>query len=388
MKTFATLSDPTAPVRIILVGAGQMGQHWLEVLEASDEVTVVGVVDIDLALAQRVIAERHLVGVTAGVSVRALAAATNAQAVVNVTIPAAHHSITTESLFAGLPVLSEKPIAPTAAEALSLAAAADAAGQLLMTSQSRRYFRVLAALRDAVRSLGEIDVVSTEFFRGPRFGGFRDEMAQPLLIDMAIHAFDVSRYLLGTNPRTVYCETFNPQWSWYRGDASASAIFEFDGGTRYVFTGSWCSQGEDTSWNGNWRVSGAEGTALWDGEAMPTVARVDGASLSLVSAAHEPASEPSGEEIGGALTEFVGALRTGDTPSGDVHSNIYSLAMVEAAALSADSGRRVVIAEMLERAWADAVERESRPEVRDVLLGWGSAAAGLTNVEPDPYKGS
>ena len=60
-----------------------------------------------------------------------------------------------------------------------------------------------------------------EFFKAPHFGGFREEMAHPLLVDMAIHAFDAARYLLGADPVSVYCEAFNPAWSWYAGDAAA-----------------------------------------------------------------------------------------------------------------------------------------------------------------------
>ena len=46
-------------------------------------------------------------------------------------------------------------------------------------------------------------------------------MAYPLLIDMAIHQFDLARDLIGSEPEAVYCESFNPAWSWYAGDAAA-----------------------------------------------------------------------------------------------------------------------------------------------------------------------
>src|SRR5207249_1292525 len=62
------------------------------------------------------------------------------------------------------------------------------------------------------------------------------------------------------------CESYNPGWSWFAGDAVASAVIEFPSGARFVFNGSWCSPGQETSWNGRWRVSGERGTAVWDGD--------------------------------------------------------------------------------------------------------------------------
>ena len=131
-------------------------------------------------------------------------------------------------------------------------------------------------------------------------------MAHVLLVDMAIHQFDAVRFLLDQDPVSVYCEEFNPAWSWYNGNAAATAVFQMSGGTRYTYTGSWCADGLETSWNGAWRVNGAGGTALWDGAGEPLVEALSG------PVALAPASHP--EEISGALMEFVGALRTGTVP--------------------------------------------------------------------------
>lgn len=163
-------------------------------------------------------------------------------------------------------MLGEKPAAQTVAEALSLAAAAEATGQLFMVSQSRRYNDQLVAFRQHVRGLGAIGGLGTRFAKAPHFGGFREQMDDVLLLDMAIHAFDSARYVLERDPVSVYCESWNPSWSWYRGDAAAAAVFTFEDDVRYVYDGSWCAPGAETSWNGDWRASGAAGTALWDGD--------------------------------------------------------------------------------------------------------------------------
>jgi predicted dehydrogenase len=347
------------PLPVVVAGAGAMGRAWLAAVEASAEVELTGIADLDEGVARAAADGLGRPELPVGADVVALARQTGARAVIDVTVPAAHHAVTTAALFAGLPVLGEKPVATTVAEALSLAAASDVTGQLFMVSQSRRWNPQLHRLREMTGRLGAVGTVTTEFFRASHFGGFREQMAYPLLVDMAIHAFDAARFLLGAEPVAVTCRTQNPPWSWYAGDADATAVFEMTGGARYVYTGSWCSPGAETSWNGVWRVSGEHGTALWDGDAEP---RLDAA----VPAPDGPPSPYSG--IAGALSVFAGALRTGDPPMGEVHENLMSLAMVEAAVESARASATVRLDDVLHRAWETAVRDEARADVREVLL--------------------
>ncbi|GAA3712223.1 Gfo/Idh/MocA family oxidoreductase [Zhihengliuella alba] len=379
MSDFATL-PAGRPLRVVQVGAGGMGRNWLRTIAASSETELVGVVDLDLETARAALAElaagpsesgtgTH--DVVLGRSVAEVAARAGADAVVNVTVPAAHRAVNEEALFAGLPVLCEKPAAPTVAEALRQAAAARSAGQLLMISQSRRYFAALDALAREVGRLGEIGTVDCGFFKAPHFGGFREEMDHVLLVDMAVHHFDAARRIIGSDPVSVYCEEHNPGWSWYRGAANASAVFEFDGGARLVYTGSWCAPGAETSWNGQWRVSAEHGTALWDGDHAPTVALGEGGEPV------EAAVEPRKQEIAGALAEFVDCLRTGRVPQSEAAQNVRSLAMVEAAVASAESGQRVRIDGVLAASLREALAAEDRPAVRAELerLTAGAAVA-------------
>jgi predicted dehydrogenase len=367
--SFRTIaSTPEDPLRVVVAGAGIMGRAWLDTITATPDVALVGVADLDLAAAEAACAAAGRPGLPIGTDPVVLARQTGAQALINVTIPEAHHPVTTAALFAGLPVLGEKPVAETVSKALSLAAAAEVTGELFMVSQSRRWNPQLSALRAMTAQLGVIGTITTEFYRAPRFGGFRDRMAHPLLVDMAIHAFDSARFLLGSDPVSAYCQSYNPSWSWYAGDANATAVFEMETGTRYVFTGSWCSPGADTSWNGAWRVSGEKGAALWNGDDEPVLA----AEVDVITADRTAYSG-----IGGALQVFVEALRSGERPSGEVHENVMSLAMVEAAVRSAEVGHAVRLDDVLERAYARAVLDEARADVRRALDEWPSVRQAL-----------
>ncbi|GAA5202021.1 Gfo/Idh/MocA family oxidoreductase [Microbacterium jejuense] len=376
--TFAVLPNGVERVRVVVVGAGPMGRAWLRTIADDSEVELVGIADLAVDVADQAAAELGRAGLPTGPDSVELARRTGAHAIVDVTVPAAHHPVTLAALRAGIPVLGEKPAAATVAETLSLAAAAELTGQLFMVSQSRRYNDQLSAARASAQRLGRAGILSVDFFKAPRFGGFRDEMASPLLLDMAIHQFDMARFLLRADPVSVLCDEYNPAWSWYSGDAAATAAFEFEGGARFVFAGSWCSPGAETSWNGSWRLSAERGTLLWDGDNPSTVDAVaDGADRPSGEVGASAVPVAPGDGIAGSLREFTAALRTGAEPMGRVHENVLSLAMVEAAMLSAREGRRVTIDEILQASLATALAVERDAEVRDVMAGWGSARGAL-----------
>lgn len=354
-----------SPLRCVLVGAGGMGRKWARVLQASSDVECVAVVDFNLAAAESAIEEAGLKDCRTAVSLTELEDL-DIEMVVNATIPEAHRQVTLEAFSRGIPVLSEKPIAPTVADGMALVAAAEAYGTFLMVSQSRRYFDAVTAIKRGLPKIGELGIISHQFFKAPRFGGFREKMEHVLLVDMAIHPFDLARFLVGSTPTAVYCEDFNPSWSWYEGAAAAHAVFEFSSGVRFGYTGSWCSPGNETSWNGEWRISGSEGTIEWDGEDLPRM---------TVGADEPEVLTPSNSEpleIAGALGEFVEALKTGSVPFGEAHRNLLSLAMVEAAITSSERRSSVDMGEILQDALVQARQRERDEKVSSVLNSWAS----------------
>lgn len=352
-------------LRLVLVGAGGMGRAWAQVIRDNPHAALVGVVDIDEQAARDVAGNDAV----AGTDVLEVARASGATAVVDVTIPAAHHPITTAALLAGYDVLGEKPVTETVAQALSLVAATHLSGRRFIVSQSRRFNVQAFRYRAFARALGTAGTLASEFFKAPHFGGFREEMAHPLLVDMAIHQLDLARFLLDADPVAVYAESFNPPWSWFDGDASAIATFEMSTGARYVFTGSWCAPGLETSWNAAWRLSSEHGSATWDGDGDPVLGATSEVDVADVV-------DP-GRELSGSLAAFVAGIGDPEPMMGEVADNVLSLAMVEAAVESAETGMRVAIDDVLSRAYETALADEARDDVREVLAGWGSARAGL-----------
>jgi myo-inositol 2-dehydrogenase/D-chiro-inositol 1-dehydrogenase len=366
------LSDFGAPgdrLPVIVVGAGAMGGEWLRMLAGSTNARTVGVVDLNLELAASTVASIGLDDVVIGASIEEVAARSGAKAVINVTVPQAHRVVNEQALRAGLPVLCEKPLAPTVAEALRQVALADLTGGLLMVSQSRRYFARLTEFREAVQNLGPLAAVHAAFYREDHEPGFREQMAHPLLVDMSIHHFDQLRLVTGDEPVAVRCSSWNPPWSWYAGDAAAAAEFELASGARFVYSGSRCTPGLQTSYNAEWRVYGEGGAAEWDGEQLVRAEPAFGEA---------PESDRL-EGIEGSLEEFVASLRTGVTPQNEVRANVLSLAMVEGAIRSSErGGERIVIAELLEESLTQAIVDERQNDIAELLRSWASAADGIS----------
>jgi predicted dehydrogenase len=334
-----------AKYRALIVGAGGMGRAWGRNLAAHGDVEIVGWVDVRPDAAAEAADVQELADIFTGSDLDMALAEERPDFVVDVTIPEAHHDVTLAALAAGIPVIGEKPMADSLERARAMVAASEKAGKLYMVSQSRRYdSRIHAFRRLIVEKTGDPGILNSDFYLGAHFGGFRDEMASVLLLDMAIHTLDAARYISGADPVSVYCEEFNPSWSWYKGASSATALYEMTGGLRYTYRGSWCAEGRDTSWESEWRAVGPKGTALWDGHGAPVAGIVTGTEGFIRPSETETAAlvdVPSG--IAGSLRDFLHALETGAVPMGECHDNIKSLAMVFAAIESSATGRRVKV---------------------------------------------
>lgn len=338
------------PIKAVLVGCGNMSNAWLRPIANIPDVQMVGLVDLNPAAAQKRAAEHHLPESVVFASLGEAIARTKPDVVFDVTIPAAHKAVTLEALAAGCHVLGEKPMAESMADAREMTAAARKAGRLYAVIQNRRYEPHVRRVKQLVDSqaVGKVNEIHSDFFMAPHFGGFREQMAHPLIVDMAIHTFDAARYMTGADPLAVYCHAFNPAHSWFQGDASAIAIFEMTDGLVYCYRGSWCAQGHPTPWNASWRLIASQGTILWDGKddvKAEHVPRAEGETRLVKPgvALDVPPLTVEHQAHDGLIRDFVRCARTGEKPMTHCDDNIKSLAMVTAAVESARTQQRVEV---------------------------------------------
>jgi predicted dehydrogenase len=331
--------------RAVVVGAGGISGAWFPPLLA-EGVEIAGVVDLDESRAAERIA-RYRLPCKPSSDLRGTLRHARPDFVVDLTVPSAHCGVTCTALRAGCHVIGEKPMAGSMAEARRMVRAAEESGRLYMVSQSRRYVARHAALRRVLAEggIGAVTMLHCDFFMGCHFGGFRDEMESPLILDMAIHHFDLARMFCGLAPLAVYAHEFNPAGSWYKGAAAAACVFEMEGGVVFTYRGSWCAEGMHTSWHGDWRIGGTKGSIVYAGDRKAEGQVVAGEAgfnrpLRPLAIAEAPLAA---EGQHGALREFLAALDGGPVPQGECHDNIKSLAMVFGAIAGARRRRRVPV---------------------------------------------
>ncbi len=310
-------------MKIIQVGVGGFGKGWINVVKNSPEWEIAGIVDVNKENLESAAQEYSLPENRCFTTFAdCLEQKIKADAVLNITPPKFHSKISIQAMEAGFHVLVEKPLSDRMENAEKMAWVSRTTGRKLMVSQNYRYRSKSRTVKNLLDEgmVGKIGYIVVNFQKGPRFSGFRIEMEYPLLIDMAIHHFDLMRYISGENPVRLYAESWNPYWSWFKGDATLNLNIEFTGNVHLFYAGSWVSTGKETSWSGEWEIYGEKGTLIWKEE-----------KIIFLSGGKQQEVMPlklEREDRALSLYEFYKSICENREPETGVSDNIKSLAMV------------------------------------------------------------
>ncbi len=339
--------------KILQVGCGHMSYAWAQNVRSRSDCQFVGAVDLFPEPA-KIFSRKYGDGCPVFTSLNEALKETDANLVFNVTIPEAHEEVTLEAFEGGCVVFSEKPMSNSIHSCKVLIDASEKAGLSFFIMQNRRYLKHLRDMRALIESgvTGMPEFVCAQFFKGAHMPGFREEMASPLIIDMAVHTFDQARYLIGANAVSVWCHEFNPRNSWFAGSSSAVATFKMDNGAVFNYCGSWSPAAHFTSWESNWRVDCIKGSFLWDGDSRPVYEWPNPREMKDVLFANRTHGELPEAYIGreghdGCLDELFAALNEGRAAETDCYDNIETLKMVFGACESARQGCEIQLDELV-----------------------------------------
>jgi predicted dehydrogenase len=345
-------------VRLLQVGAGYWGASWIDVVRGAPAWQLCGLVDVDPVALNRVADAARLPRNCRFGSLGEAIARTEPDVVLIAVPPQAHVATTREALESGCHCLVEKPLAPTVRESRILVQRAEELGRTLMVSQQYRFKPAPRTAQRLIRegAVGTVEAVDIRFFQSPQFTGSRLEQTEPLLSDMAVHHFDHIRSTISLEPIRVWARSQNTSWSPFAGNASAFALFETADGATVSYVASWTSRIPGPAWDGAWHVHGTEGGLYWDESSVrlyPTVRptrplrvpnrfrrrRTLGKGVKL--------DEIALTEREAVLAEFAACIREDREPETSGRDNLRSLALVEAALLSAQRRIEVNVNEVL-----------------------------------------
>ena len=330
------------PLRVACIGMG----WWSDVL--ADAIKRSGKLKIEACYSrseQKRSAFAAKYGCRAAATYESILADPAIEAIVNTTPNDAHLETTRAAAAAGKHVFLDKPIANTVSEGRAIAKVCRDAGVVLALGYQRRresHFRwikseieggsfgtlVNAEANISRDRLGKIDLTSWRYQASGMPGG--------VMLQIGIHYTDVLDYLLGpivaVSGRSVrlVLPGDNPD--------VASLVLEHENGALSTLNASYASASEYYLMN----IYGKEASAFYD---MHNGLRVLKRGSETASAVPSAKNDTFVEE----LEEFAAAVRGEGRPEMDGDSATRSLAVVRAGILSAREGRRVEIAEILEK---------------------------------------
>jgi len=337
-------------LKALVLGAGFFGKNWLRELSASAECEVAGVVakhpELLAAAGEEftIPVSRRFATIAEGLD------GSKADAVVVALPEMAHKEAILAALGRGLHVLTEKPLAMTMAEAAEIVQAARRSpASVVMVDQNYRWRPQTRTLREAVRGgrIGKVGSVGYEY-RQPitrtTTDAWREQMPHPFLHDMAPHHFDLLRACTGLECQHVIAAGVRPPWSWYKGVPGVDAVLAFERGVSVSYTGTMVARGLATPQDGIITAVGEGGTLRLEADSQVRWYGEKGGSEVI-----SPTAMPF-TDLAATLREFLAAIREGRKPETHLEDNVRTLAMVEAAIRSVETGQPVAVSPLVEAA--------------------------------------
>ncbi len=338
-------------LKFVIVGFGNMGRDWVNFLKKRNDVKIVGVVDVlDKSLNDAI----NILGLdmkSVGNDLKKVIGYVKPDAVINTSPPFMHKEVVSLSMKLGCHVLGEKPMALNLVDARKLIKQSNSLGLNYMLNQNYRWNPMFQHIRKIIKSgkIGNIQSVTIDYSQNFNFNDtFRYRMDNPLLVDMAIHHFDLVRSIAQEEFNKVFCVEYNTKGSRFKSGSSASAIFKSDSGAVFNYYGSWADAGGLNNFMGKWKIVGDKGALLWDGNSDPVFEtlirnKLTKMALDLPKNQRVKENDVFYFEMGQTLDRFIKSIKTGEAPETWCGDNIKTLAMVISAIDSSKKGSSVVV---------------------------------------------
>lgn len=338
-------------MKIIHIGAGRRGQHWLDYVRQYPDATSVACVDPEpraLEEAKNKFGQNHCQYFS---DFKSALRDVSADAALIASPSHLHAEHALQALEAGLVVMVEKPFAPSVDEALRIIEKARAIGRQTLVAENYRFARTERTVRKVIKDgmagkITSVTLIDRRRLPSREQGAWVAQMDHAQLKEIAIHHFDSLRSFFGRHPTKVTARVFNPPWSDYRHGACTEALIEMEGGIHIQYLGTltshrygfslWIEGEKGVLWtNRKWVFWRPRGSRWFRPIKQVQVPKGDEA----------PYPREGTTSLLNSLRDAVLFGREAETSGQD---NLWTLAMVEAGVRSVEEGRTVDIHEVLE----------------------------------------
>jgi predicted dehydrogenase len=249
-------------------------------------------------------------------------------------------------------ILAQKPLASTLADAVEIVRLCDAAGIKLAVNQNMRYDQSIRALKTLLDSgrMGTPVVAQIVMNARPHWQEFIRGYGRIAILNMSIHHLDVFRFLFGDPERILVSVRSDPSWDFPHDDGMAFYVLEYPDGLRAIGSDDCFSWADGRI---EWRVEGTEGIAKgtigWPDYPEGSPSRIDYQLRAEAGVWHRPRWQERWfpQAFVGTMGQLMKAIETNSEPEISGHDNLHTMALVEAAYLSAAQGRAVSLAETM-----------------------------------------
>ena len=331
--------------KILLVGMGPRGLNWLNVIQSSKIVKLVGICDIN----KKTKANLKLLKLSHIDFYEDLEKSINEtqpDIILLATPPFKRMRDIKICALNKLPILVEKPLATDINEARKIVNYMFDKNLLLMVGLNFRYLPVTQKY---------IQLIKQKTVGKPAYAKFIYErwrdgklkylnkypltMDHPMLWEQSIHHFDLIRYIYKSDVKNVYAQTWNPKWSMYKHHTNIFALFELKNGMKINYIGTW--QGSFKKLNFEWRTECEDGIIIQREQFSDLYYSKKKSSKLIEVPLKKITMWKYDAEL--LLRDFINSIKDTKKIKTSGIDHLKSLNIVEACIKSAETGKKIIL---------------------------------------------
>jgi predicted dehydrogenase len=263
--------------------------------------------------------------------------------------PAVHKQAVLLATERKMDILSEKPLADSWEDCIEIYRAVKHSGVKMQVVQNYRYNATMLTFRKLLReeTLGRVSYLMGRFADDYRvrgaWGAFRHEIPHALLVEGAVHHFDMLRNLAGAPCQTIAGWEWNPAWSSFDGESSATYVMKMANSLFAHYEGNCSAAGKLNGWHREtYRAECEAGALVIDNDNQIRLQEHMGGGRLRIT--EMPLEQPAYQGHQAAIDQFLTWRAGGPAPECTLDDNLRSAAMLFGAIEASQTNQTVDVA--------------------------------------------